>query len=249
MNDQPPLTDNSLPASLTLSVIGTISSCYPDKFGIPRQPALAPSATATLNLKAPFDHPDAVRGLEKFSHLWLSFLFHRSPERWTPLVRPPRLGGNTRIGVFASRSTHRPNRLGLSLVELVDIDTESGVQLRLRAHDLVDGTPVVDIKPYLPWADHVEQARGGYAADTPTLLPVDFTRDAEQQLATHPEAEVLGSLIREVLAQDPRPAYRRLRKDERRYGVRLHDVDVRFHVESDEPQARVIVDALVPVAT
>ncbi|RKR06657.1 tRNA-Thr(GGU) m(6)t(6)A37 methyltransferase TsaA [Kushneria sinocarnis] len=248
MNDVRPITEQPDCQSPTLAVIGTVSSCYPDKFGIPRQPSLAPSATATLQLHPPFDHPDAVRGLEQFSHLWLTFLFHHSPERWTPLVRPPRLGGNTRIGVFASRSTHRPNRLGLSLVELAGVDTDDGVRLHLRAHDLVDGTPVVDIKPYLPWADRADQASGGFAADPPDLLPVSFTRDAEQQLDRHPEADRLAPLIREVMAQDPRPAYRRGDRDDHRYGARLHDVDVRFRVTHDEAGSRVIVEAVVPAA-
>ncbi|OBX34266.1 putative tRNA (adenine(37)-N6)-methyltransferase [Halomonas elongata] len=154
--------------SVTLTPIGHIESDYPDKFGVPRQPGLAEAARASLVLTPPFDDPLTVRGLEAFSHLWVTFLFHLSPERWTPLVRPPRLGGNTRIGVFASRSTHRPNRLGQSLVELEGIDTDAGVRLRLRGVDLVDGTPVLDIKPYLPWVESRPEARAGFA---PRPLP------------------------------------------------------------------------------
>ncbi|WP_457808412.1 tRNA (N6-threonylcarbamoyladenosine(37)-N6)-methyltransferase TrmO [Kushneria sp. EE4] len=242
-------TPSSAGPSMTLDIIGTIESCYPDKFGIPRQPGLAPSATATLRFNAPFDHPDGVRGLEQFSHLWISFVFHQSPARWTSLVRPPRLGGNVRIGVFASRSTHRPNRLGLSLVELVGIEYDPAPILILRGHDLVDATPVVDIKPYLPWADSAENARAGFAPEPPPRLDVRLSDECQQTLSARPDGESLGLLIREVLSQDPRPAYRRHKRDERGYGVRLHDLDVQFHVETDEhPRAHesvIVVDRLI----
>ncbi len=218
---------------ITLSPIGVIESDFPDKFGVPRQPGLAPTARATLRLLPPYDDPLAVRGLEAFSHLWLTFLFHQSPERWTPLVRPPRLGGNRKVGVFASRSTHRPNRLGLSLVELLAVDLGDGVRLTLAGADLVSGTPVLDIKPYLPWAEARPEARGGFAPEAPPRLPVDFTAAAEAALAVREDAASLRALIIEVLAQDPRPAYRR-GGEARTYGVRLRDVDVRFRVLTDE---------------
>lgn len=221
MSDPAPLPD------VTLSPIGVIESDFPDKFGVPRQPGLAPSARATLRLLPPYDDPLTVRGLDAFSHLWLTFLFHHSPERWTPLVRPPRLGGNRRIGVFASRSTHRPNRLGQSLVELVGIDTRQGVRLQLAGADLVSGTPVLDIKPYLPWAEARPEARAGFAPEAPVRLPVRFTREAETVLARREDGTSLRALIEEVLSQDPRPAYRN-GGEARRYGVRLRDLDVRF---------------------
>ncbi|ATJ81657.1 tRNA (N6-threonylcarbamoyladenosine(37)-N6)-methyltransferase TrmO [Halomonas beimenensis] len=224
------MTD-TLADAFVLTPIGHIESDYPDKFGIPRQPGLAGAARATLVLAPPYDDPLAVRGLEAFSHLWLTFVFHRSPERWTPLVRPPRLGGNAKVGVFASRSTHRPNRLGLSLVELEAIDTRGGVRLALRGADLVDGTPVLDLKPYLPWAEAHPEARAGFAPAPPPALPVAFTADAETALAARADGDSLRALIRQVLAQDPRPAYRRGAED-RIYGVRLRDVDVRFRAEA-----------------
>lgn len=247
-------TSSPISATMTLDIIGTIESCYPDKFGIPRQPGLAPGATAILRLKAPFDHPDCVRGLEQFSHLWISFIFHQSPERWTPLIRPPRLGGNTRIGVFASRSTHRPNRLGLSLVELAGIEYTPTPALILRGHDLVDTTPVVDIKPYLPWADSAIEARAGFAPEPPPLLEVRLSDDCQRTLNERSDGEDLAALIREVLSQDPRPAYRRHKPDERSYGVRLHDLDVRFHVEANAPASGpdhdsiIVVDRLVQMS-
>ncbi|GEK74274.1 MULTISPECIES: tRNA (N6-threonylcarbamoyladenosine(37)-N6)-methyltransferase TrmO [Halomonas] len=224
---------NETPRTFDLTPIGRIESDYPDKFGIPRQPGLADAARASLVLTPPHDDPLAVRGLEAFSHLWVTFVFHLSPERWTPLVRPPRLGGNAKVGVFASRSTHRPNRLGLSLVELEGIDVENGVRLRLRGADLVDGTPVLDIKPYLPWAESRPEARAGFAPEAPSALPVRLTPMAEAALAARPDGASLRALIQQVLAQDPRPAYRR-GAEERIYGVRLRDVDVRFQALASE---------------
>ncbi|WP_108445105.1 tRNA (N6-threonylcarbamoyladenosine(37)-N6)-methyltransferase TrmO [Halomonas denitrificans] len=226
------MTDRPAPPdAFAMTPIGVIESDFPDKFGIPRQPGLAEAARASLVLRSPFDDPLAVRGLEAFSHLWLTFVFHQSPERWTPLVRPPRLGGNAKVGVFASRSTHRPNRLGLSLVELLDIDTSRGVRLALRGADLVSGTPVLDLKPYLPWAESRPEARAGFAPGTPSTLPVDLSPAAEAVLARREDGASLRALILQVLAQDPRPAYRR-GAEARVYGVRLRDVDVRFRART-----------------
>lgn len=217
----------------TLSVVGHIESDYPDKFGVPRQPGLAPAGRAVLHLLPPFDDPLSMRGLDQFSHLWLTFIFHRSPERWSALVRPPRLGGNAKLGVFATRSTHRPNRLGLSLVELEKIETTGGVRLYLRGHDLIDGTPVLDIKPYLPWAEARADARAGFAPEAPPRYAVRFAPQARAVLAQRGDGDALGALIEQVVAQDPRPAYRRGAQP-RIHGVRLRDVDVRFRAEKSE---------------
>lgn len=220
--------DRSDSASFALTPIGHIVSDYPDKFGVPRQPGLAPAASASLVLTAPFDDPLTVRGLEEFSHLWVTFIFHHSPTRWTPLVRPPRLGGNRKVGVFASRSTHRPNRLGLSLIELSHIDTRQGVSLHLAGCDLISGTPVVDIKPYLPWAEAKPDARAGFAPSAPSRLPVHFSQAAQASLAARADGASLHALIEQVLSQDPRPAYQKATQSDRLYGVRLRDVDVKF---------------------
>lgn len=214
--------------SFALTPIGYIESDFPDKFGIPRQPGLAPAANASLVLTPPFNDPLTVRGLEAFSHLWISFIFHHSPTRWSPLVRPPRLGGNRKVGVFASRSTHRPNRLGLSLVELVGVDLQKGVRLQLKGADLVNGTPVVDIKPYLPWTEALPDARSGFAPEAPALLKVIFSQSALDSLSRRGDSASLHTLIEQVLRQDPRPAYQRSGEDQRIYGVRLSDVDVKF---------------------
>ncbi|PAU76184.1 tRNA (N6-threonylcarbamoyladenosine(37)-N6)-methyltransferase TrmO [Halomonas salipaludis] len=220
------------PASFVLEAIGHIESDFRDKFGVPRQPGLAPAARARLVLHGDYADPLAVRGLDTCSHVWLTFIFHHSPERWTPLVRPPRLGGNAKLGVFATRSTHRPNRLGLSLATLGAIDTRHGVALELHGCDLVDGTPVLDIKPYLPWAEALPNAQAGIAPDAPPRYAVRFCQDAVDAIEQRSDSVSLRALIEQVLAQDPRPAYHRDKGDaERIYGVRLRDVDVRFRVE------------------
>ncbi|WP_075881716.1 tRNA (N6-threonylcarbamoyladenosine(37)-N6)-methyltransferase TrmO [Vreelandella massiliensis] len=212
----------------TLTPIGYIESDYPDKFGVPRQPGLAPAARASLTLVAPYDDPLCVRGLEAVSHLWVSFIFHHNPPTWRPLVRPPRLGGNRKVGVFASRSPNRPNRLGLSLIALERIDTQRGVRLTLAGCDLVSGTPVVDIKPYLPWAEAKPDASAGFAPAPPLPIDVVFQPAARQALAQRDDSDSLQALITQVLRQDPRPAYQRDTANERIYGVRLRDVDVKF---------------------
>lgn len=217
------------PLPFDLSPIGTLQSDYPDKFGVPRQPGLARAARAILTLVPPFDDPLCVRGLDDFSHIWVSFIFHQSPDRWSPMVRPPRLGGNKKVGVFASRSPNRPNRLGLSLVELERVDTHRGVRLHLKGADLVDGTPVVDIKPYLPWADSAVEARAGFAPTAPGLLEVTFSAGASAALQARDDGKEMRELIRQVLGQDPRPAYH-ASDSGRVYGLPLRDVNVRFQV-------------------
>lgn len=218
--------------SLSLDPIGYVHSDFIDPFGIPRQPGLASAARANLVLRPPYNDPLSVRGLEDFSHLWLTFIFHLSPQRWKPLVRPPRLGGNTKMGVFATRSTHRPNRLGLSLVVLEHIDTRNGVCLTLSGADLANGTPVVDIKPYLPWLESQPQARSGFAPEPPQHCRVTFSRHATQQLTARADSDTLGPLIQQVLAQDPRPAYRSS-PDTRLHGIRLRDLDIHFRATQE----------------
>lgn len=214
--------------------IGTIRSPYKEKFAVPRQPGLVEDGGGELVLLPPYNQAEAVRGLGDFSHLWVMFIFHQTMDGgWRPTVRPPRLGGNARVGVFATRSTFRPNPLGMSLVELSGIRIKgSEVVLELGSLDLVDGTPVVDIKPYLPFAESQPQARAGFAQDAPPAdMPVCFSPQAEQQLndnlARYPN---LRRFISQVLAQDPRPAYRKGEKNERDYAVWLLDFNVRWRV-------------------
>ena len=212
----------------SLETLGIMHSCYPEKFAVPRQPGLAPSAYATLELLPPYNLPECVDGLEGFSHLWISFIFHQNlAQGWKPKVRPPRLGGNKKVGVFASRSTFRPNGLGLSVVKLEGIDLNEGVRLHLSGADLIDGTPVVDIKPYIPWVDGKPEALAAWVAAPPELLKVSFQNTAELQLAAHSQGKRLKQLISEVLAQNPRPAYQKTDLA-RVYGVKLADLNVQF---------------------
>ncbi len=214
--------------------IGIIHSCFKEKFGVPRQSGLVPAAEASLELLPPYDREEALRGLEDFSHVWLLFVFHQATGgNWQPTVRPPRLGGNRRLGVFATRSPFRPNPIGLSAVELGPIERADGrLRIQLRGADLVDGTPVLDIKPYIPYADSIPSARGGFADQAPAAtLCVDFTADAEAILQGRDDAAPLRELIVQVLGQDPRPAYRQVDDGQRLYGMRLYDIDVRWRIE------------------
>ena len=222
--------------SLTCEAIGFIRSCYQEKFGIPRQPGLATSARAELYLTGPCHCPEAVAGLEQFSHIWIQFVFHQTrAEGWRPTVRPPRLGGKKRLGVLATRSPHRPNPLGLSLVKLETIRQQQGqVVLELSGIDLLDGTPVLDIKPYLPWADNRPDGHWGFAPEAPVTVPVSWDEQARrqcQQIAQH-TGQPFQQLVEEVLSQDPRPAY--LKKHQgKEYGVRLWGYNVRWRVNQE----------------
>lgn len=218
---------------LNLTPIGHIQSCYREKFGIPRQPNLVTAASAELHLAEHFT-PDAVRGLEDFSHIWLIFLFHATQAQgWHMTVRPPRLGGNQRLGVFATRSTFRPNPLGLSVVKLEQIQLRGAQSvLTLSGIDLLDGTPVLDIKPYIPYADALPEAKSGFVSGAPQEQSVIFSARALQDCAQKSlqwQCDI-NLLIRQVLAQDPRPAYRAqpLAVDARRYAMKLYDFDVHW---------------------
>lgn len=226
----------------TVTPIGHVRSCFREKFGIPRQPHLAPAARGVLELLPPFDQPQAAEGLEQVSHVWLLFLFHQALETQPRLrVRPPRLGGNRQVGVFATRSTHRPNGIGQSVVRLERI--EPG-RLYLSGIDLLDGTPVLDIKPYLPYADAVADARNAMAEQAPPTLAVSWCDAALAQARREALrlGEPLVALIEQCLAQDPRPAYQ-APDPARRYGMRLWDLDVRWHYPAPE---RIEVDAVLP---
>ncbi len=208
--------------------IGTIQSCYTDKFGIPRQPGLVKSATATLELLPPYNQPEALRGLEDFSHVWIVFIFSASArESWKATVRPPRLGGNERIGVFASRSNFRPNPIGLSVVELIHIERTT---LKLSGGDFLDGTPVLDIKPYIPYADCIPSAHGAFANTAPeTVNTVTFAPNLASCILHLESAERpnLKQLIMDMLSFNPRPAYREI-DPEYIFGTQVFDLNVRW---------------------
>lgn len=214
--------------------IGVIRSPYKEKFAVPRQPGLVKHGGGELHLLPPYNQADAVRGLEGFSHLWVLFVFHQTMDGgWRPTVRPPRLGGNARMGVFATRSTFRPNPVGMSLVELKNIRCHKDqVILQLGSLDLVDGTPVVDIKPYLPFAEALPDAVASYAQQAPAAeVKVSFTSEIEAALAgLEKRYPHIKAFIQEVLAQDPRPAYRREEEQGKTYAVWLLDFNVRWRV-------------------
>lgn len=229
-----PASDDDLGA-IELRPIGIIHSCFPEKFGIPRQPGLVPEAEARLQLLAPYNRAEAVRGLEAFSHLWVLFLFHHClRDDWRPMVRPPRLGGQRRLGVFATRAPYRPNPIGLSAVELRDIDTADGqVELRLGGVDLADGTPVLDIKPYLPYADSLPNASTGFAESAAADLVLAFGPQPDAYLAALPDSEAkrLRSLIVGLLSQDPRPGYQTAGGPGRGFGMRLEGLNIRWETQ------------------
>lgn len=235
--------------TFTLTPIATVHSCYRQKFGIPRQPGLVSAARGEIELLPPYNRSEALRGLEQFSHLWVQFVFHQClRDEWKATVRPPRLGGNNRIGVFATRATHRPNSLGLSVVKLEGVHQKSGrIWLEVSGLDLVDGTPVLDIKPYIPYADSLTDASGGFADQAPRNRSVRFDPEVEALCAQYEQqtGRPLQKLIEQVLAQDPRPAYHADRPQPgRRYGVALWDWDVRFTLRDDH----FFVEALEPFA-
>src|SRR5690554_6226440 len=216
-----------------MKAIGIIESPYREKFAIPRQPGLVKSAHGTIVMAEEFSSPDFFRGLDSFSHLWLQFVFHETINQgWKPLVRPPRLGGNAKKGVFATRSTFRPNALGLSVVELVEVQLSPKPKLIVRGLDLLDGTPIIDIKPYLPYADAIPNARGGFADDRPsTGVVIEFSEAAEAGLRRAHAHPHLRQLISEVLGQDPRPGYQREQNWQKEYGMHLYHYNIKWRVQ------------------
>ena len=211
----------------SLNIIARIHSAFPTKFGIPRQSGLVEELKATIVFEPEYRNPDALRGLEGFSHLWLIWQFSQAVRKdWSPKVRPPRLGGNTRMGVFATRSPFRPNPIGLSCVGLagVELHTPQGPVIHVTGADLMDGSPIYDIKPYIPYADCRPQAVGGFAsAPKEATLEVDIAPELLSQVPQELREALLG-----VLAQDPRPTYQH--DPERVYGMAFGPLEVRFTV-------------------
>ena len=212
----------------TLKIIARIHTDFPSKFGIPRQSGLA-DTHGFIIFEPKFRNPDSIKGIEEYSRLWLLWEFSENKrEAWNPMVRPPRLGGNKRVGVFASRSPFRPNPIGLSCVELerVEAETPKGPILYIKGADLMDGTPIYDIKPYLPYVDAYPQAEGGFADRVrEDCLTVEFP----EELLKRVPAEKREAL-RQILAQDPRPSYQE--DPERMYGMEYAGLEIRFQVEA-----------------
>lgn len=229
--------------TVEMQSIGRVHSCFKEKFGIPRQPGLVVEARAEIEILSPYDRDEAFRGLESFSHIWVIFVFHQClREKWKATVRPPRLGGNQRVGVFASRSTYRPNPIGLSVVKFEGLQRrQEHLYLQLSGVDLLDGTPVLDIKPYLSYADSLPQASSGYAPQAPEFGgQLVFSKQADAQRQDHAQRypggdTALRGLIENLLRLDPRPAYRAASEAAAEiYAMRLLDFDLKWEVRGDE---------------
>ena len=215
---------------IPMEIIATIRSDFPTKFGIPRQSGLVEELRATVVFEPEYRSPDALRGLEDFSHLWLIWQFSEAVrDKWSPTVRPPRLGGNTRMGVFATRSPFRPNPIGLSCVRLEGIrrEPELGHVLEVSGADLMDGTPILDIKPYIPYADSHPEARGSFAtAHSDDYLQVQFPPELLNKIPQSKQKPLI-----QILALDPRPAYQQ--DPERIYGFPFAGLEIKFRVEEE----------------
>jgi len=219
--------------------IATIDSPYKEKFAIPRQPNLVSAAKGRVLLTGDANNPELIRDIEQFSHLWLLFVFNATQEQgWKPLVRPPRLGGNKKTGVLASRSTFRPNPIGMSVVKLDGVEqlSNKGKQqtiLHISGLDLLHGTPIIDIKPYVPYSDAVTHASAGFAQKEPdNNMTINFTDQAQTDLAQYQDKyHELALFIEQVLAQDPRPAYKQSKTDDKIYGMSLYDLNIQWQMK------------------
>jgi len=223
---------------LKFQPIGIIHSCYKEKFGIPRQAGLVEEAEAEIEIFSPYNREEAFRGLEEFSHIWILFIFHAIHHNvWKSTVRPPRLGGSRRLGVFTTRSGFRPNRIGLSAVKLEHITKEKKtLLLKITGGDFLDDTPILDIKPYLPYADSISEASGGFASKSPTKKNnVTFSPEALSTcLAKEKEGlPKLRRLIVQILENDPRPAYFYKKPPRNTFGFKLYDFDVKWEVHGE----------------
>ncbi|NMP01588.1 tRNA (N6-threonylcarbamoyladenosine(37)-N6)-methyltransferase TrmO [Pseudoalteromonas arctica] len=220
----------------TISAIGHIQSPYKQKFAIPRQPRLVPQAKAKLIFAPDFNREEFVRGLDEFTHIWLLFRFHETADKgYSAMVRPPRLGGNERKGVFATRATFRPNAIGMSAVKLEGIEYKNGqLSLLLAGIDLLDGTPIIDIKPYLPYSDSMPDASAGFADTRPeTQMTVEFSPQAIEFVNAQTQYPDLHDFIANALKQDPRPAYKKQKDGEQSYGMTLYNYNIRWQVNGE----------------
>ena len=220
----------------SISAVGHIQSPYKQKFAIPRQPRLVPEAKAKLIFAPDFNREEFVRGIDEFTHIWLLFRFHETADKgYSAMVRPPRLGGNERKGVFATRATFRPNAIGMSAVKLEGIEYKNGqLSLLLAGIDLLDGTPIIDIKPYLPYSDSMLDASAGFADTRPeTQMSVEFTPEVTLFIEQQTQYPDLLNFISNVLKQDPRPAYKKQKNGEQSYGMTLYDYNIRWQVNGE----------------
>lgn len=219
--------------SFNIEAIGSVQAVFKQKFGIPRQPGLVPEAKINIVLDAKFTQ-NAVRGLEEFEYIWVHFVFHDAiDEGWSELVRPPRLGGKTKKGIFATRTPHRPNHLGLSLLKLEQIQLTKPITLVCSGADLLDGTPIIDIKPYIPFVEAKPDAKSGFVDGAPPTLTVNWSLKALEQLEL---SQLNKDLVEKIIAQDPRPAYQN--QPDRMYFMQMSNYEIQFKI--DNTQAEII---------
>lgn len=231
-------------SEFAIEPIGWVRSCFSDKFGIPRQPGLVTEAKGEIYFYRPFGDPAAFIGLDSCSHIWVEFLFHQqNSKEFKPRIKAPRLGGNKTLGVFASRSPNRPNKIGLSVVKLDSITQAEGqVILKVSGLDILDKSPVLDIKPYVPYSDKIEASENAIAPAPPQKLGVIFSEQAIRFCSDY-ERETQSSilqLLEQVLAQDPRPAFQK-NQLEREYGISLFDINIKWRVMSRDGKQIVYV--------
>jgi tRNA-Thr(GGU) m(6)t(6)A37 methyltransferase TsaA len=242
-------------AAYRFAPIGMIRTCFTEKFGLPRQSLMVSEARGVLKLNPDPGYRVALNHLERFSHLWVVFVFHRALDQgWRPTIRPPRVDAPRRVGVFASRSPHRPNPVGMSVVRLerIDLEAPGGIELHLSGIDLMDGTPVLDIKPYLPYADRVEGASGGWAEGEIPRYAVEFAPEALETLRAAPSGAHprLTDLVTQMLEWDPRPTSQRRAmpiedpaQEGRCFGFRVLEFDVRWEIRAGGIRVLEIVPA------
>ncbi len=229
--------------SFEFSVIGKVSTPFADKFGVPRQPGLVNEARGMIQLNADPDLVTALKSLEEFSHLWIVFVFHEhGGKNWKPSIRPPRLGGKQKVGVLASRSPHRPNPIGLSAVQIekIILDAPNGPQIHVLGVDLIDGTPVLDIKPYIPYADSIPQAKAGWASDPIPRYAMSWSDEAQIKLAALEDSEIFKKLVESIIELDPRPAYQKKKypvdfpqSQGLQFGMNIQGFDIKYKIEDE----------------
>ncbi len=215
--------------ALLIEPIAYIKNGYKEKFGVPRQSGLAPSVKSVIEFCQDFRDENCIRDIEQYSHLWLIWGFSKNEKQWSPTVRPPRLGGNKRVGVFATRSPFRPNSMGLSCVKLEAVeDSKNGKVLVVSGGDLADNTPIYDIKPYLPYVDSIPDALGGFSEEHKNdILKVEFSKEHQEKLT---ENQIEN--ITELLSLDPRPSYQN--DEERIYGLSFEDMQIKFRYKEEK---------------
>lgn len=238
--------------TFTFSPIGTLYTCFQEKFGVPRQSMMMPEAFGVLKLNPDPAYRKAFAELDQFSHLWLVFVFHKLAEKkWRPTTETPRVEASRPKGVFATRSPRRPNPIGLSAVKLerVDFEAKGGIEIHLSGVDILDGTPVLDVKPYLPYADRIASANSGWVTQEIPKFPVAFSRESLVTIETRARAHpTLRALIENMLALDPRPTSQRKRdplgaaaSEGKRFAFRVLDLDVRWEVRRGTPYVYEVV--------